>query len=113
MKRFSVGFALAAIIICFPGGRESSAVQRDAEKQHPTALHDWKVSSTASDAIDMGSHTYTYWKNLMQHNRTCEVTHQMKTTVYYCSIHSHTKSKTVLEKIIHSESHLAREKAEE
>lgn len=113
MKRFFVGSALAALIVCLPGGREISAVQRDAEKHHPTALHDWRISSTASDIIDMGTHTYSYWKNLMQHNRTCEISHQMKTKVYYCSIHNHTKSKTVLEEIIHSESHSAREKAGE
>lgn len=67
--------------------------------------HNWKQSSVDYSVIDAGTHEYNYWKNFMKKTRTCQIYHRIKTVVYYCDIHNHTKSETTLEKIIHSERH--------
>ncbi|MUK90197.1 hypothetical protein GMD78_17635 [Ornithinibacillus sp. L9] len=67
--------------------------------------HNWKEYSTDYEIIEVGTHEYTYWKNFIRHKRTCHISHRIKTVVYYCDIHDHTKSETFLEEIIHSEKH--------
>ncbi|WP_047981799.1 hypothetical protein [Ornithinibacillus contaminans] len=73
----------------------------------PTSLeeHNWQKSSVDYNVIEVGTHDYTYWKNFMKRTRTCHISHRIKTVVYYCDIHNHTKSETSLEEIIHSERH--------
>ncbi|WP_412976995.1 hypothetical protein [Ornithinibacillus sp. 179-J 7C1 HS] len=67
--------------------------------------HNWKQSSVHYDVILVGEHEYTYWKNFMKHKRTCTISHRIKTVVYYCDIHNHTKVVTTLDEVIHSEKH--------
>lgn len=67
--------------------------------------HNWKEYSTDYEEIEVGTHEYTYWKNFIRHKRTCTITHRIKTVVYYCEDHDHTKSETFLEEVIHSGNH--------
>ncbi|WP_099159739.1 hypothetical protein [Virgibacillus ndiopensis] len=67
--------------------------------------HNWEKSSTNYDRIHTGSHEYTYWKNFMRETRTCDISIKIKTVVYYCDLHDHTKSTTHLEETIHSGRH--------
>ncbi len=67
--------------------------------------HDWKQSSVNYQIIEVGEHKFSYWKNFMKRSRTCQISHRVKTIVYYCDIHGHTKSVTFLDKVIHSEKH--------
>ncbi|SHH00966.1 hypothetical protein SAMN05421807_10360 [Virgibacillus chiguensis] len=68
-------------------------------------LHEWKQKSSDINYIHTGSHEFTYWKNFMRHKRTCHISQKIKTTVYYCDLHNHTKSKTVHVETVHSEQH--------
>lgn len=67
--------------------------------------HNWEEYSTSYDLIEVGTHEYSYWRNLFRHTRTCHISHKLKTTVYYCADHDHTKSETELVEIIHSGNH--------
>ncbi|MBP1971288.1 hypothetical protein J2Z83_003427 [Virgibacillus natechei] len=67
--------------------------------------HNWEEYSTDTEIIHTGSHEYTYWKNFGRESRTCNISHKIKTVVYYCDVHDHTYSETFLEETIHSEDH--------
>ncbi len=67
--------------------------------------HNWKQSSVDYHVIEAGEHEFSYWKNFMKHSRTCHISHRIKTVVYYCDIHGHTKSETTLDEINHSVKH--------
>lgn len=67
--------------------------------------HNWEISSTNYEIIHVDTHEYTYWKNFLRETRTCDVFHKIKTVVYYCDIHGHTKSESHLVEVIHSEKH--------
>ncbi|GGA65784.1 hypothetical protein [Ornithinibacillus halotolerans] len=67
--------------------------------------HNWIQSSVDYTLIDAGEHEYNFWKNFMKYTRTCLIQHRIKTIVYYCDKHNHTKSETTLEEVIHSEKH--------
>lgn len=73
----------------------------------PTSIekHNWKQSSIHYDMIEAGEHEYTYWKNFMRKSRTCQISHRIKTIVYYCDEHNHTKVETILDEVIHSHKH--------
>lgn len=73
----------------------------------PTTIqkHNWKQSSVHYEVVEAGEHEYTYWKNFIRQSRTCQISHRIKTIVYYCEEHNHTKIETVLDKIIHSNKH--------
>jgi hypothetical protein len=72
---------------------------------HNHEEHNWKQSSVDYHTIEVGEHEFSYWKNFMKHSRTCHISHRIKTVVYYCDIHGHTKSETILDEIIHSVKH--------
>jgi hypothetical protein len=88
-------------------GTGSVFAQVENFERIPTSLeeHNWQEYSVDYDIIEVGSHEYNYWKNFMKRTRTCHISHRIKTVVYYCDIHDHTKSETILDKIIHSEKH--------
>lgn len=67
--------------------------------------HNWKEYSTDTEILHIESHDIPYWKNFMRYTRTCDISHEVKTVVYYCDLHDHTKSETYLEDITHSENH--------
>ncbi|WP_157037597.1 hypothetical protein [Ornithinibacillus californiensis] len=84
----------------------TSAEQKSMERiPTSTEEHNWKQSSVNYETLEVGEHKYNYWKNFMKHTRTCHISHRMKTVVYYCDIHNHTKSETILDEVIHSERH--------
>jgi hypothetical protein len=69
------------------------------------STHNWVEYSTSYDTIEVGTHEYSYWKNLSRHTRTCHISHVIKTVVYYCADHDHTKSEIELVETIHSGNH--------
>ncbi|WP_010094352.1 hypothetical protein [Ornithinibacillus scapharcae] len=73
----------------------------------PTTIekHNWKQSSVHYDVVEVGEHEYTYWKNFIRQSRTCQISHRIKTIVYYCEEHNHTKVETVVDEVIHSNKH--------
>jgi len=68
-------------------------------------VHNWVESSTDYQEIPVKSHEFTYWKNLLKQTRTCDISHRIKTVVYYCDTHDHITTEVHLEEIIHSEDH--------
>ncbi|MFD1037494.1 hypothetical protein ACFQ3N_03520 [Virgibacillus byunsanensis] len=85
-----------------------SAVEAKAQENeigYKDVQHNWLEFSTGYETIETDSHEYTYWKNFMRHTRTCDISHKIKTVVYYCDLHNHTNSKSFLEETIHSFRH--------
>ncbi len=72
---------------------------------HAATLHKWEKVSTDVNMIHTGSHEFTYWKNFMRHTRTCDISQKVKTIVYYCDLHNHTKSESIHIETVHSERH--------
>lgn len=70
-----------------------------------TEAHNWQEYSTHYEIIEAGSHEYTYWKNFIERTRTCDISHKMKSVVYYCDVHGHTDSEIYLDETIHSHEH--------
>ncbi|MFA1820321.1 hypothetical protein ACDX78_09070 [Virgibacillus oceani] len=77
----------------------------EIEKEGDSAEHNWVEYSTSFETIEVGTHEYSYWKNLIRHTRTCHISHVIKTVVYYCDEHDHTKVETELVETIHSGNH--------
>ncbi|MBR3117836.1 MULTISPECIES: hypothetical protein [Oceanobacillus] len=73
----------------------------DKESSH----HNWVEYSTDTTVLEVGSHEGSYMKNLLRYSYVCDISHKIKTVVYYCDEHDHTKSETFLEEVIHSEEH--------
>lgn len=67
--------------------------------------HNWKKSSTDHTKVDAYQHDYTIWDNFQNKTRTCSVSHEIKTVVWYCDLHNHTKSEVSIEETIHSNQH--------
>lgn len=67
--------------------------------------HNWIESSEDYHEIEAGTHDFSYWKNFMKYNRTCLKTNIIRTVVYYCDIHDHTKSESILHDTKHSLEH--------
>ncbi|WP_010647882.1 hypothetical protein [Oceanobacillus massiliensis] len=85
--------------------QETDAAALETDGEIAEFQHNWKVYHIDHSVIEAGSHDFTYWKNFMRKTRTCHVTHEMKTIVYYCDLHDHTKSETSLVKANHSTGH--------
>ena len=83
---------------------EAIVVENDIYRPADTQ-HNWKEYSTDTNIFQNDSHDITYWKNFISYTRTCNISHKVKTVVYYCDMHDHTKSETYLEDITHSENH--------
>ncbi|GAB3053020.1 hypothetical protein GCM10027286_15610 [Virgibacillus ainsalahensis] len=94
---------LCVVTLCF-GMNSQVTVAADIEDE-TGERHNWKESSTSFETIPVDTHEYTYWKNFLRVTRTCEISHKVKTVVYYCDLHDHTKSQTQMEEIIHSGKH--------
>ncbi|SHG35796.1 hypothetical protein [Ornithinibacillus halophilus] len=93
---------LLILVVFLPLG---SSFAEEVNDESQANKHNWQVYSTDYEEIDVGTHEYTYWKNFIRQKRTCQISHRIKTTVYYCDAHDHTRSETHLEEIIHSERH--------
>ncbi|WP_197046643.1 hypothetical protein [Oceanobacillus salinisoli] len=106
MKKYVL--VLSALVIMMAMGAlevdPAKAVQRDVTKMDELE-HNWVEYSVDYNEVDGGTHEYTYWKNFIKRTRTCHKTHIIKTVVYYCDKHDHTKSETFLDETIHSHRH--------
>ncbi|WP_373893514.1 hypothetical protein ACUL41_04980 [Virgibacillus natechei] len=103
MRKLSLAIGLALMVIFQVGLLEVGAEVTPQEIDDTE--HNWQESSTDYNTIPTGSHEYTYWKNFIRETRTCEISQRVKTVVYYCDIHDHTKSETHVEETIHSGKH--------
>ncbi len=75
------------------------------EKISPNVNHQWKKTSSEFEMIHADTHEYTVWHNFIKKTRKCDITHRMKTDVWYCDLHKHTRSEVSLEETIHSNRH--------
>ncbi len=69
------------------------------------SIHQWVKMGTEFAVIPVDTHEFTIWHNFVKKKRNCEITHKVKTVVWYCELHHHTKSETLLEETIHSKQH--------
>ena len=83
----------------------TGAASNSMETETAGSTHNWIEYSTGYETIEVGSHEYSYWKNFIRHTRTCHISHVIKTVVYYCDEHDHTKTETELVETIHSGNH--------
>ncbi|MDC3416582.1 hypothetical protein [Aquibacillus salsiterrae] len=67
--------------------------------------HTWKKTSSDFEMIHAKTHEYTVWHNFIKKTRKCDVTYKIRTDVWFCDLHDHTKSAVSLEETIHSEKH--------
>jgi hypothetical protein len=107
IKIKSISRILGIFLITTLLGSGIAFATTDSMERTPTTNeeHNWKQSSIDYHTIEVGEHEFSYWKNFMKHSRTCHISHRVKTVVYYCDIHGHTKSETILDEIIHSVKH--------
>ncbi|MBC5637738.1 hypothetical protein H8S33_13055 [Ornithinibacillus sp. BX22] len=102
VSRIKIIRCLVILTVLFFGAQQIVMAERIPTT---TEEHNWQQSSVHYDTILVGEHEYTYWKNFMKRKRTCTISHRIKTVVYYCDIHNHTKVETFLDEVIHSEKH--------
>ncbi|MFD1848727.1 hypothetical protein [Oceanobacillus bengalensis] len=104
MKKYMLmfGMILSVSLVAFS---TQVVAEEVLENPIPQVKHNWVEYSTGFDEIEAGTHEYTYWKNFIKRTRTCLITHKIKTVVYYCDLHDHTKSETFLDEVIHSHQH--------
>ncbi|UJL45481.1 hypothetical protein KFZ58_13855 [Virgibacillus sp. NKC19-16] len=105
MKKFSLAIGLALMIFLPMDLPKAAAEANPQETEEGDSEHNWQEYSTDYNTIQTGSHEYTYWKNFMRETGTCEISQRIKTVVYYCDIHDHTKSETEVEETTHSGRH--------
>ncbi|MRH41812.1 hypothetical protein GH741_03890 [Aquibacillus halophilus] len=84
---------------------ESKITVYEKERQLNKTPHNWKKTSSQFEMVHADTHEYTVWHNFIKKTRKCDITHRMKTDVWYCEFHNHTKSETSLEETIHSNRH--------
>ncbi len=77
----------------------------NAEEMEVEQQHNWEESGTNHEVIQTETHNYYYWKNFIRQTGTCEISLKLKTVVYYCDLHNHTKTKSNIEERLHSEKH--------
>ncbi|MFD1362068.1 hypothetical protein [Lentibacillus salinarum] len=102
--KHSILMTFAAMIV-FVSSLTETAAQPTENEQPDGEQHNWGEYSTHYETIDARSHEYTYWKNFIERTRTCDISHKIKSVVYYCDVHDHTDTEIFLEEIIHSEEH--------
>ncbi|MFD1334289.1 hypothetical protein ACFQ4N_01690 [Oceanobacillus iheyensis] len=68
-------------------------------------IHQWKEIENHVEKIHVDTHDIEYRRNFIKETRPCKIYHHIRTIVYYCEIHGHTKVETILEKVEHSEDH--------
>ncbi|MDL4842208.1 hypothetical protein [Aquibacillus rhizosphaerae] len=67
--------------------------------------HNWAKTSSELKMVHDDSHQYDVWHNFIKKSVTCDITHKIKTEIWYCDLHNHTKSEVSLEETIHSHKH--------
>ncbi|WP_051382045.1 MULTISPECIES: hypothetical protein [Sediminibacillus] len=67
--------------------------------------HNWERMDTEYEIVPVDTHTYTVWRNFIRKTRKCDISHRIKTDVWYCDLHHHTRSSSSIDEIIHSEEH--------
>ncbi|MFC4557707.1 hypothetical protein ACFO3D_05720 [Virgibacillus kekensis] len=95
-------FAGLVLVAGWNGSIYAKAMETEATTAN---RHNWEQMSTDFEIIPTDSHEFTYWKNFIRHTRTCEVSLKIKTTVYYCDLHNHTRTSTELDGTVHSYNH--------
>jgi hypothetical protein len=102
-KILAIGFII--LVSSLSNTLIADATVSNTEPETSGSTHNWVEYSTSYDTIEVGSHEYSYWKNFIRHTRTCHISHVIKTVVYYCDEHDHTKTETELTETIHSGNH--------
>lgn len=82
-----------------------SSIHADMNTLESNDEHNWVEHRIDYHEVDGGTHEYSYWKNFIKRERTCHITHVIKTITYYCDKHDHIKVDTLLEKTKHSHHH--------
>lgn len=100
---FTIGFTL--LLYFSIGLHQAWAEIMEQDTTTGETEHNWIESSVNYETIYVDTHEYTYWKNFLREKRSCDIFHKIKTVVYYCDIHGHTKSESHLVEVIHSEKH--------
>jgi 5-bromo-4-chloroindolyl phosphate hydrolysis protein len=105
LMKIIIVLALMMIISPLSNGIPLSDAVNDTAAETTGSTHNWVEQSTSYETIEVGTHEYSYWKNFLRHTRSCRVSHVIKTVVYYCEEHDHTKTETELVETIHSGHH--------
>ncbi|QKY70054.1 hypothetical protein [Lentibacillus sp. CBA3610] len=85
---------------CQLSSRKLSAKPIEGE----TERHNWQEYSTHTKRRKL-DHMNIHTGNFIERTRTCDVSHELKSVVYYCDVHDHTHSEIFLEDTVHSEEH--------
>ncbi|WP_074597583.1 hypothetical protein [Sediminibacillus halophilus] len=94
------------LLLVLMGIMGSMPVFASPEKvEESTEEHNWERMDTEYEVVPVDTHTYTVWRNFIRHTRKCDISHRIKTDVWYCDLHHHTRSSSTIEEIIHSEKH--------
>ncbi|WP_222599291.1 hypothetical protein [Aquibacillus kalidii] len=80
-------------------------VSTDGDEQEVRVEHNWKRMSSEFKLVHTDTHDYTVWHNFIKKTRKCDISHRMKTEVWYCDLHNHAKSEVSFEETIHSHQH--------
>src|SRR5690625_1830196 len=104
MRTFIV-LCIIILISISPDTSTADTADADLDRESNGTTHNWVEYSTSFETIEVGTHEYSYWKNFIRHTRTCHISHVIKTVVYYCDEHDHTKVETELVETIHSGNH--------
>ncbi|WP_053219894.1 hypothetical protein [Virgibacillus senegalensis] len=94
---------LLTFLLGFLGSVPVFASPEEAEESG--GEHNWERMDTEYETIPIDTHTYTVWRNFIRKTRECEISHRVKTDVWYCDLHHHTRSASTIEEVIHSERH--------
>ncbi|SDJ76695.1 hypothetical protein [Sediminibacillus albus] len=81
------------------------SAQVTPEHDETAVPHKWEKMKPQYDTVKVDTHTYTLWRNFLKKTRNCDISHKLRTDIWYCEIHNHTKVETSIEEIIHSEKH--------
>lgn len=99
--RFVVAFF--AVLMLIPTSN-SGAIEVDTDGSK-NIHHNWKKTSTEIKVIDAGTHEYSVFHNFIKKTRKCDISHKVKTEVWFCDLHNHTKSEISLDETVHSYEH--------
>ncbi|WP_339227192.1 hypothetical protein NSQ77_16780 [Oceanobacillus sp. FSL K6-2867] len=105
MKKFILAVVLLHVIASTANIHAITAEEIERENHNQESYHNWVEYSTDTTVLKVDSHEGSYMKNLLRYSYVCDISHKIKTVVYYCDEHDHTKSETFLEEVIHSEGH--------
>ncbi|WP_077622232.1 hypothetical protein [Sediminibacillus massiliensis] len=93
-------------LACPEGFGIAAPVETEERKENRGSLsHEWIHIGTDHETIEVDTHSYNYWKNFIKRTRSCLISHEIKTEIFYCKLHDHTKTKSSVERVIHSDNH--------